>query len=69
MAMAFLGSFAASFERRWAYSSAVMPGVTGQRTYQQCRCIDDASTYALQLLVSVGGFHGEVDRIGAPQRK
>lgn len=36
MAMAFFGSFAASFERRWAYSSAVIPGVTRQRGYQQC---------------------------------
>lgn len=46
IAIAFLGSFDASFDRRWAYSRAVMPGVTLTRasasgtTYGEIRVIN-----------------------------
>ena len=44
--MPFLGSFAASFERRCAYSSAVIPGVAGERR------LAASSAYGDYLIVS-----------------
>lgn len=50
IAIPFFGSFEASFERRWAYSREVIPGVTAIIADQQRfrrRCLDHS--YVLPL--------------------
>ena len=65
MAMPFFGSRAASLERRCAYSSAVIPGVTGERE-SAFTCLNlKLSTHAPQLSVNKDVFRELVDRTAA----
>lgn len=76
-AIAFLGSFDASLERRWAYSRAVIPGVTRKRTIRQDQSpgylkflalYNKGPTYVPQLLGCVDVFREVAVRSGAPPR-
>lgn len=67
IATAFLGSFEASFERLWAYSAAVMPGVTIANSVSSCSLAkaSEARFYILQLSTGADEFHVQVDQIAA----
>ena len=57
--MPFLGSFAASCERRWAYSRAVIPGVTAKSGCVSCAAKTELLPYVRQLLAD-----GDVSHVG-----
>ena len=65
MAMPFFGSRAASLERRCAYSSAVIPGVTGKEESAFACPNQSSSTHVPQLSVNEDVFREVVDRTAA----
>lgn len=68
IAMEFGGKALASFDRRWAYSRAVIPGVTTQRKrVSSCGFQSQYSTYAPQVAAYVGESHVEVGQTAAPR--
>lgn len=67
MATAFLGSFEASFDRLWAYSAAVIPGVTVVKCSIRVCSPGKAfktQSHILRLSTGVDEFHVEVGQTG-----
>ena len=66
MAIALSGSLAASRDLRWAYTRAVMPGVTSKVLFDVDSRSILASTYFLPPSANVDVFHGPADRMHSP---
>lgn len=68
IAMEFGGKAFASFDRRWAYSRAVIPGVTMQRRLVSSYGLQSQyHTYAPQASAYVGESHAEAGQTAAPR--